>query len=117
MFVFASLFLPFICVVEVTCPMHIDHGHLSNNCSSNIKASCDEVICDAGHTRNNDVAALVCNDEGTWDYEVSFLCDSIDNGKCTLNKNIKMTSFKSIKTFKRKMVGQTDLFRIINPFQ
>ena len=31
------------------------------------------------------------------------------------NKNIKMSSFKSSETFKRKRVGQTDQFRIINP--
>ena len=107
----------FICVLEVSCPMNIEHGQLSNNCSTKINASCEEIICNAGHTRNNDVVTLICNDEGRWDYEVSFLCDSMDNGKCTLNKNIKMTSFKSIKTFKRKRVDQTDLFRIINPFQ
>ena len=33
------------------------------------------------------------------------------------NKNIEMSSFNSSKTFKRKRMGQTDLFRITNPLQ
>ena len=35
----------------------------------------------------------------------------------TTNENKKMSSFKHSKTFKRKRVHQTDLFRIINPLQ
>ena len=33
------------------------------------------------------------------------------------NENMKMSSFKAVETFKRKRVGQTDLFQIINSLQ
>ena len=39
-------------------------------------------------------------------------------GQClTPNKNINMSVFKSSENIQRKSVGQTDLFRIINPLQ
>ena len=40
------------------------------------------------------------------------------NGEPTkINKTIKMRSFKSSENIQKKRVGQTDLFRIINPLQ
>lgn len=74
---FVSLF---ICFSEASCSRNISNGILSHNCSTEVNATCDEVICDQGYTKNDDVISLVCNGAGLWDYKISFQCDTMTNG-------------------------------------